>query len=305
MPSSKVILATQPPYFDGDKSKWNNFYDSLTTYIAAYDTEFDVDKKKIWFTLSFLRKESGADCTASDWVRNWKKRNLTNGVLSTTYTFDSLIRELESAFKDQNLAQIAHAKLTSTHQGKATLTEFFQRFELLAEQAGYSPNNATTVYHAFLIELLEGLVNQDIVQQMYLGGTALPTTYQTFKERLTQIDANRQRGKIRGNRQVFHTFHTPTSTPNHQPPSTVQGTVPNLVKSLADGPVPMDIDRQGQRGRPYRCYNCGKFGHLKKDCPDPPRQKFNIRELVAEIEEGDKDSEVLQLLAEKLREQGF
>ncbi|KAJ7181867.1 hypothetical protein C8R46DRAFT_885312, partial [Mycena filopes] len=214
--------------------------------------------------------------------------------------------ELESAFKDHNLAQIAHAKLTSIHQGKATLIDFFQRFELLAEQAGYSPNDTSTTYHAFLIELLEGLVNQDIVQQIYLGGTALPTTYQTFKERLTQIDANRQRGEIRGHHQGFHTFHTPTSTPNHQPQPAARDAVPNLVKSLADGPVPMDIDvdKERQRGRSYRCYNC-KFGHLQKDCPDPPRKKFNLRELVSEIEEEDKDSEILQLLAEKLRERGF
>lgn len=307
MPSSKVILATQPPLFDGDKSKWNNFYDSVTTYIAAYDTDFDTEKKKIWFTISFLRKENGGDCTASDWVRNWKKRSLNNAVLPATYTFNALIRELESSFKDHNLAQIAHAKLTSTHQGKATLTEFFQRFELLAEQAGYSPNDTNTTYHAFLIELLEGLINQEIVGQMYVGGMALPTTYQAFKERLTQIDANRQRGKIRGTRQVFHTIHTLASSPNHPPQPITQGTVPNLAKSLADGPVPMDVDvdKQGQRGRPYRCYNCGKFGHLKKDCPDPPKRKFNLRELVSEIEAEDADSEILQQLAEKLREQGF
>ncbi|KAJ6554340.1 Nse4 C-terminal-domain-containing protein [Mycena capillaripes] len=172
--SSKVILATTPPFFNGDKTKWNNFHDSLSTYIAAYDDELNTNKKKVFFTVSFLRNADGTDCTASDWVRNWKKRTFVNCALPTTYTFDQLIVELEAAFKDQNLAQLAHLKLTTTRQGKMSLVEFFQHFELYAEQAGYSPNSTTTGYNAFLVELLEDLVGHEIISQIYLGGQPCP-----------------------------------------------------------------------------------------------------------------------------------
>ena len=67
----------------------------------------------------------------------------------------------------------------------------------------------------------------------------------------------------------------------------------------------MDVDRSRQNRRPFRCFNCGKFGHLSRNCPDPPRQKFSIRSLVAQIEEGDKESSILKQLADKFREMGF
>jgi hypothetical protein len=68
-----------------------------------------------------------------NWVKNWKRWTFVNSVLPTTYTFAALIGELEAVFKDQNLEQLAHLKLTTTHQGKMSLVEFFQQFELHAE----------------------------------------------------------------------------------------------------------------------------------------------------------------------------
>lgn len=68
-----------------------------------------------------------------NWVKNWKRWTFVNSVLPTTYTFAALIGELEAVFKDQNLEQLAHLKLTTTRQGKMSLVEFFQQFELHAE----------------------------------------------------------------------------------------------------------------------------------------------------------------------------
>ncbi|KAJ7435700.1 hypothetical protein B0H11DRAFT_1901486 [Mycena galericulata] len=86
MPSTKVILANPPPFFNGNKTKWSNFHDTLSTYIAAYDDELDTQKKRVFFTISFLRNEDGSDCLAADWVRNWKKRTFSAGALPATYT---------------------------------------------------------------------------------------------------------------------------------------------------------------------------------------------------------------------------
>ena len=61
--------------------------------------------------------------------------------------------------------------------------------------------------------------------------------------------------------------------------------------------APMDVDRQ----KTIKCYNCGKEGHMKKACPEPPKKKFNIRSI--EVDKYPEDD--LKALAAILREKGF
>ncbi|CAK5269583.1 unnamed protein product [Mycena citricolor] len=105
-----ITLAANPPYFDGDKTKYMGFVDSCTTYIGAYRSEFSLDETKILFILSYLHNEAGTSCAASRWVMNWKQRNFEslNGIKAgvTSATF---LEELQRAFGDSNAEQVAAA----------------------------------------------------------------------------------------------------------------------------------------------------------------------------------------------------
>lgn len=103
--ASKIILAATPPYFDGNnKSKWDTWNDALTTYIWAYKKEFVDDETKIIFTISLLGSKDGAPTPASNWVRNWRRRNIDEDVdLPSEYTFKEFCKELGKTFKDQNV----------------------------------------------------------------------------------------------------------------------------------------------------------------------------------------------------------
>ncbi|CAK5277049.1 unnamed protein product [Mycena citricolor] len=109
----------QPPYFDGDKSKYMGFVDLCTTYIGAYWSEFLQDEIKILFILSYLRNEAGTSCAASRWTMNWKQRNFEslNG-LKAGVTSMSFLEELQRAFGDSNAEQVAAARLMALRQNR-------------------------------------------------------------------------------------------------------------------------------------------------------------------------------------------
>jgi hypothetical protein len=44
----------------------------------------------------------------------------------------------------------------------------------------------------------------------------------------------------------------------------------------------MDIDRAK---RDHLCFNCGKPGHMRNKCPDPPKRTFNARLLAMDLTE--------------------
>ncbi|KAJ7434175.1 hypothetical protein B0H11DRAFT_2216856 [Mycena galericulata] len=80
---------------------YHQFPNFLRPPSPQFQSQFNSEKKKIPFTLSLLGR---AD-------RNWRRRKLSHGTLSLTYTFAELIEELEQTSKDQNIKQTAHMRL--------------------------------------------------------------------------------------------------------------------------------------------------------------------------------------------------
>ncbi|CAK5261844.1 unnamed protein product [Mycena citricolor] len=140
----RITLAANPPYFDGDKSKYLGFVDACTTYIGAYRSEFSLDETKILFVLSYLRNESGTSCAASRWAMNWKQHNFEGFQgLKAGVTATSFLEELQRAFGDSNAEQVAAARLMALRQGRRSFTDYISDFEMLAADAGYNVVTST------------------------------------------------------------------------------------------------------------------------------------------------------------------
>jgi hypothetical protein len=297
--TSEITLAWMPPCFDGhDKAKWETFGDALTTYMGAYESEFDSDKKRIFFVLSLLRAEDGTNCPASNWARNWKRINL---LLPIGYTFLDFIEEIEKTFQDQNVKETASLRLLGTRQGKTPLADFLQAFELNAEEARYQPSKVE--HDTFLCQTVEAFIADRVRCQLYAGGIEIPGEYQNLKKRLLTISSIMEHGKLlQFQREQGGMFFIPAKPPVAPPATQNKKAGPGVATRLPRGEqAPMDVDRAQQTAHPFTCYNCSKEGHMKRECPEPPKKRFNIQSIKTE----DYTQEDLQALAAILREKGF
>ncbi|CAK5268939.1 unnamed protein product [Mycena citricolor] len=309
----RITLAANPPYFDGDKSKYLGFVDSCTTYIGAYRSEFSQDETKILFVLSYLRNKNGTSCAASRWAMNWKQHNFDGFQgLKAGVTSKNFLEELQRAFGDSNAEQVAAARLMALRQNKRSFADYISDFEMLASDAGYNVVDTTDDKGEYkkgdqdniLIEFLERGLSSEIASHLYNTGVPLPKAYGAFKAWCINIEANALRDQLR---KALHAHSAPRPPPQFRPQVAPMTPAPAPARPAANEPVPMEIDRTHAHGRNIICYNCQQPGHNARNCPEPRKKRtfFNQATMLEEIKNGDKDNEFLKEIAEKLHEKGF
>src|SRR5262249_46392935 len=153
------------------------------------DGVYDTDKKQVIFITGHLRNEENSVCPASDWFRGWKSTQSTNGRLNVMVTFLGFWTDLMTAFEPKEQRNKAINKLKALWQSKKDLTTFFAEFELLITQAGYDTDNFIR------ISFLHDSLNKEILNVIANSSTAIPTTYDRFKQQCLQIESNWQWGK--------------------------------------------------------------------------------------------------------------
>ena len=114
------------------------------------------DGEKIDITLLYMRGPN-----VQDWVQNYIDNNFSKQADNWNVTWAMFKQHLNDSFLDKGRTLLAQEKLEIIQQGMDTADNFFKKFEILLNNAGYKKNNP------FVIRLIKKAVNGKTIDQIY------------------------------------------------------------------------------------------------------------------------------------------
>lgn len=294
-----VELMGQPPQiFDGDRTKADDFVDQVRAYLRLNrDVAGFNSPMKMAFMLSYIQgKETSA----------WKRKmgelldTLDPVADNIPALWDQFLVEFRTRYQDTQ-REIrgkvrARTQIENHRMRFPDIDQYIASFEELARLAGYTQgDNATTHY------FVKGLAPSVMID---VYKPPMPQTYAEIKQRAIDCTRSRmlindilRRRRVGGRDQPprFNSFgrapqqnHPFFSQQQQRGPAPVpqaqQYNSSNAPRWMNNAPAPMDLSRArappgrgGQRNSfarvayqprsPLTCFQCGKEGHLARNCP--------------------------------------
>ena len=260
----RELKPQDPPAFSGDRNEAETFIRTLRGVFMLSPSRFPNgdQQRRILYALQLIRGG-----TAGTWANNHAAVMMNPNVANPFDTFDAFARAFDRAFGSADRAQKARNDMANLKmKNNDTAEDYTTAFEALAIHTQYDEIAHIQAYRTGL--------HPKIVEKIYSDSNGeLPAGLEAWKVKARRIDhLHRELRAIQNHPAVGNHQRNRNAAMANARVTTVP------VNTAAVNPVPaadaMDVD--GHR-RTVRCYNCNKFGHISRNCPEPKRSRSFIR----------------------------
>lgn len=258
--SEKELRLHRPEPYDGTKTKFRTFLQSVLLYLAANAHIFKHDKQKVAFALSYLTEGE-----AASWRQAWLESKTTPTEVDLGNWRD-FVSDLNKAFTETDESGNALHTIRNMNQGSKTADEFVSEFKIVlsktglisknhrnltAKQASVDPGDIAA--RQFFIDAL----NRPLAKKI-LESDECPDHLEGWYEKAIKVDDTYRRAK------AFWTRRPEPVKTNNNPRK--QWT---FTKKDPDA---MDVDRltmeqKEELRRKGQCFFCKEHGHIASRCP--------------------------------------